>query len=658
MIRDAQAANEEISPNSFEVQRLQEALPNYFDADGNFQLEKFQTMLKEQEVELSRESYELGFLGKSYAQLLTSAQTETVIVPNTAHNQDKRNADSRNVYITGDNLDALKHLSKSYRGKIKCIYIDPPYNTGKDDFSYVDSFDFTPKDLEELIGVSREEALHIIDLHGKASHSAWLTFMLPRLVLARNLLSNDGVIFISIDGNELSNLQVLLDSDVFGEQNRLGTIVWKNATDNNPSRVAEEHEYIVVFAKDERVVEEVWRSPESTIKDMLVAKGEELIEKYGVSDQLQKEYSKWFRAHKHELGDFSRYRFIDADGVYIGSQSVHNPGKEGYRYDVIHPETGKPTRQPLMGYRFPESTMRELLDQEKIIFGADENKIVELKVYAHEYAVKLPSVINLDSRTGANEVRELFGGVKVFTNPKPVSLLIQLLSFVAKDGDTVLDFFSGSSSTAHAVMALNARDGANRRMITVQIAEPITDKTDTGRNALAQGFSTIDEIGRKRIELAADKIAQDTGASIDYGFKHYTLVTPEQDEIDRLESFNPDEGLFNIDPLERLNFEDAPAKTVMLTTWAVHDGYRLTPEVKQVELDGYTLDVVVSSAYIIDGGFTPKDVIALIRLIESNQLHITHLAYFNTALSFEVLTELKQALNQVSTGKIHVEARW
>lgn len=117
MIRDAQAANEEISPNSFEVQRLQEALPNYFDSDGNFQLEKFQTMLKEQEVELSRESYELGFLGKSYAQLLTSAQTETVIVPNTAHNQDKRNADSHNVYITGDNLDALKHLSKSYRGR-------------------------------------------------------------------------------------------------------------------------------------------------------------------------------------------------------------------------------------------------------------------------------------------------------------------------------------------------------------------------------------------------------------------------------------------------------------------------------------------------------------------------------------------------------------
>ena len=658
MIRDAQASNEEISPNSFEMQRLQEALPNYFDADGNFQLEKFQTMLKDQEVELSRESYELGFLGKSYARLLTSAQTETVIVPNTAHNQDKRNADSHNVYITGDNLDALKHLSKSYRGKIKCIYIDPPYNTGKDDFAYVDSFDFTPKDLEELIGVSREEALHILDLHGKASHSAWLTFMLPRLVLARNLLSNDGVIFISIDGNELSNLQLLLDSDVFGEQNRLGTIVWKNATDNNPSRVAEEHEYIVVFAKDERVVEEVWRSPESAIKDMLVAKGEELIEKYGDSDQLQKEYSKWFRAHKHELGDFSRYRFIDADGVYIGSQSVHNPGKEGYRYDVIHPETGKPTRQPLMGYRFPESTMRELLDQERIIFGADENKIVELKVYAHEYAVKLPSVINLDSRTGANEVRELFGGVKVFTNPKPVSLLTQLLSFVAKDGDTVLDFFSGSSSTAHAVMALNARDGANRRMITVQIAEPITDKNDTGRNALAQGFSTIDEIGRKRIELAADKIAQDTGASIDYGFKHYTLVTPEQDEIDRLESFSPDEGLFDIDPLERLNFEDAPAKTVMLTTWAVHDGYGLTPEVKQVELDGYTLDVVGSSAYIIDGGFTPKDVIALIRLIESNQLHINHLAYFNTALSFEVLTELKQALNQVSTGKITVEARW
>lgn len=658
MIRDAQQHNEDATPKDFEIDVLMEALPHYFDEDGNFKMEKFQNMLQEEQVELSHESYELNFLGKSYARLLASLETETVLVPDEEHNNDERNADSENIYITGDNLDALKHLAKSYRGKVKCIYIDPPYNTGKDDFAYVDSFDFTPKDLEELIGVSREEALHILDLHGKASHSAWLTFMLPRLVLARNLLSNDGVIFISIDGNELSNLQLLLDSDVFGEQNRLGTIVWKNATDNNPSRVAEEHEYIVVFAKDERVVEEVWRSPESAIKDMLVAKGEELIEKYGETDRLQAEYSAWLRAHRQEMGELDNYKYIDQEGIYQGSRSVHNPGKEGYRYDVIHPETGKPTTQPMMGYRFPESTMRELLDQEKIIFGADENKIVELKVYAHEYAVKLPSVINLDSRTGANEVRELFGGVKVFTNPKPVSLLTQLLSFVAKDGDTVLDFFSGSSSTAHAVMALNARDGANRRMITVQIAEPITDKNDTGRNALAQGFSTIDEIGRKRIELAADKIAQDTGASIDYGFKHYTLVTPEQDEIDRLESFNPDEGLFNIDPLERLNFDNAPAKTVMLTTWAVHDGYGLTPEVKQVELDGYTLDVVGSSAYIIDVGFTPEDVIALIRLIESDQLHINHLAYFNTALSFEVLTELKQALNQVSTGKIHAEARW
>lgn len=655
MIRDAQERNETTTPNAFEIARLQQSLPDYFDAHGNFLINKLHTTLNSNQIEVTKESYSLNFLGKSYARLLASTETETVIVPNTSHNS--QHPDSHNVYITGDNLDALKHLAKSYSSKIKAIYIDPPYNTGKDDFAYNDSFNYTPQELVTQIGVSEEEAQRILDLNGKASHSAWLTFILPRLVLARTLLTSDGVIFVSIDGNELANLQLIL-SEIYGEHNHLGTIVWKNATDNNPSRISEEHEYIVVYAKDERAVQEVWRSPESDIKDLLVAKGRELIAQYGDSEELQRAYTPWYRAHKHELGDLARYKFIDADGIYIGSQSVHNPGKEGYLYDVIHPVTGKPTRRPLRGYRFPESTLKELLAADKIIFGNDENKIIELKVYAHDYQVKLPSVINLDSRTGANEVRDLFDQVKVFTNPKPTSLLTQLLSFVVGKEDTVLDFFSGSASTAHAVMALNAADGGNRRMITVQIAEPITADKEIGRNALQLGFTTIDEIGRKRIELAAEKIQQDTGALIDYGYKHYTLATPEQAEVDRLDKFTLDEELFKLDPLERFTFADADANEVMLTTWAVRDGYGLNPARTQLTLDGYTLNVIGSTAYIIEGGFTSADVIELIRLIESNQLQLTHVVYFNTALSFEVLTELKQALAQVSTGAIPVEARW
>lgn len=150
MIRDAQQHNENATPKDFEIDVLMEALPHYFDGDGNFKMEKFQNMLQEEQVELSRESYELNFLGKSYARLLASLETETVIVPNEEHNAEARNADSENIYITGDNLDALKHLAKSYRGKVKCIYIDPPYNTGSDDFAYNDTFNFKVDDLVEV----------------------------------------------------------------------------------------------------------------------------------------------------------------------------------------------------------------------------------------------------------------------------------------------------------------------------------------------------------------------------------------------------------------------------------------------------------------------------------------------------------------------------
>lgn len=172
MILDAHDANETAAPNDFEIARLRAALPEYFDKEGGFMLDRLEKALRTGEVSLTREAYELKFLGKSYAKYLTSTKTETVVVPDLEHNTEDANAETENLYIVGDNLDALKHLLGSYAGQVKCIYIDPPYNTGSDGFVYNDDFGFTAKQLVDKIGLGEDEAQRIIDLQGKSSHSA------------------------------------------------------------------------------------------------------------------------------------------------------------------------------------------------------------------------------------------------------------------------------------------------------------------------------------------------------------------------------------------------------------------------------------------------------------------------------------------------------
>ena len=225
MIKDIIDKNNSVTPGSNELEILREHFPACFKEDGSFDIVRLQEYLKDK-VEVTEEGYELRFLGKNYARMLASLDTTTVIVPDEAHNSLPENKDSKNIYISGDNLDALKHLLKSYAGQIKCIYIDPPYNTGSDGFVYNDSFNFTAEELSTKLSISLDKAQRILDLtlRGSASHSAWLMFMLPRLILARDLLSKDGVIFISIDDNEQSNLKLLCD-DIFGEECFLGNVV-------------------------------------------------------------------------------------------------------------------------------------------------------------------------------------------------------------------------------------------------------------------------------------------------------------------------------------------------------------------------------------------------------------------------------------------------
>lgn len=404
-----------------------------------------------------------------------------------------------NLIVHGDNLHALKALLPLYANRVDVIYIDPPYNTGNESWFYNDNVN-SPMMREWLASnpVNRDDMLR---------HDKWLCLIYPRLKLLHELLAPHGVIFVSIDDNELYHLRLCMD-EIFGDRNWVGTIVWKNVTDNNPTNIAIEHEYIVCFAKDKDQIQAEWKSSISDVKERLIEVGRELIEAHeagrgligeeGEPAELQRAYSRWFSANRPFIWPFQDYKFIDKGGIYTGSRSVHNPGKEGYRYPVYHPDTGRPCKEPLMGYRFPEETMRQLLEDKRILFGQDETKIIELKLYVHEYQDKLPGVIQLDGRAGANELREIFPDrKKAFDNPKPSQLLLQLLSFTAPPNSLVLDSFAGSGTTGHAILELNKRDDGNRRFILVEGEDYAQELTAERVKRVIEGVPSALDVGLK-----------------------------------------------------------------------------------------------------------------------------------------------------------------
>ncbi|WP_036250218.1 site-specific DNA-methyltransferase [Methylobacter sp. BBA5.1] len=425
-----------------------------------------------------------------------------------------------NKIIHGDNLEALKSLLPEFEGKIKCIYIDPPYNTGNEGWIYNDAVNDPKikKWLGQVVGKEGEDL---------SRHDKWLCMIYPRLKLLHRLLAKDGVVLISIDKTEFANIKLLFE-EIFGANNWVGEIVWRNVTDNNPTNISLEHEYILCYAKNKALLNPIWKSTYIDIKQKLIEIGEELKSQYSDPEELQDAYTKWFREHKSELWPLDRYKFIDKGGIYTGSQSVHNPGKEGYRYDVIHPNTQKPCKEPLMGYRFPEETMNKLLSEGKIIFGDNESKLIELKLYAKDYKAKLASVIELDGRTGTNEIKSIFPENKrPFNYPKPSALIEELLGFVTQPDDLILDSFSGSGTTAHAVLKLNAQDKGNRRFILIEMEEYAESITAERVRRVISGYGE----GSKRTE------------GLGGGFDYYTIGDP---------IFNEDETLneaVGIDPM-------------------------------------------------------------------------------------------------------------
>lgn len=599
MIKDISNANENVTANSYEIQKLKQALPQCFTSDGSFNMEAFKNIL-DGNVNITNEGYELKFLGKSYARLLAALDTETIIVPNEEHNNKPENANSENIYITGDNLDALKHLLKSYEGKIKCIYIDPPYNTGSDGFVYNDKFAFTKDELVRKLSIDEEQAERILDLtnRGSASHSAWLTFMFPRLLLARDLLSKDGVIFISIDDNEVANCKLIGDY-LFGEENSIGMI----ANINNPkgrsddNYFATSHEYILVYKRSETILAE-----------------------FEVEDKV-------LRRYREEDAEGNKYRLIDLRKT--GDSDLRSD-REDMFYPFYYNESSDDLIVGELGGVVPLGYVEILPMKTEVVEGrwrwGKEDKAMK-EGFKNLVALYMPkkkqwSVFEkdyLNSKTGVkpttvwdfkdvNSERgtEVFVSLgfdkEVFLKPKPVGTISRCLTISVGNDDIVLDFFSGSGTTAHAVMEYNIDKERNNKYIMVQLPEP-TKANSTARNA---GYETIDQIGRERIIRAAAKIKEaNPETTADLGFKHYVLQDVPEKKLIELEDFDPDAMFAEEKLLEYFT------KPTILTTWLVKDGYGFNAKVEEIKLADYTAYYCDNYLYFLDTDFDDEAMKAL-----------------------------------------------
>ena len=636
MIRNQILGNEKVKPNSKEIETLKANFPQFFDESGQFLEDRFMGMLKSNEVVLSKEGYELKFLGKSYARYLSSTSTETFLAPLEEDNAKPENKDSENLYIIGDNLDALKHLLNSYAGKIKCIYLDPPYNTGSDGFVYPDNFKFNSQELAKAIGIEEEEADRILNLTGKSSHSAWLTFMYPRLILARELLSDDGVIFISIDDNEQANLKMACD-EIYGEENFVGKFNWirkkKGAFLNKKFRIMSEN---ILLYQRTNFDSAFFGENAYTDKKQPIIKRTNSIKNLFFYENIV-----------HTTLE---------DGIYKASEG-NSPTAVTFNKDFEVKDGRVITTLDTTGrYVWTQPFLEEELKKGTEVFLSNQFGFNVLRSDQGE-KIKAPSdTIDNKLNVGTNEdaseeIADLFNsevGI-IFDYAKPVSLLkylIKMTTYNQKDA-IVLDFFSGSATTAHAVMQLNAEDGGNRKYIMVQLPEVIKED----KPAYQAGYRTIDEIGRERIRRAAKKIKEETGADIGYGFKTFKLEPVNQNTLNKMIDFNPGELLVPEDMVSVFDTDKSTGKNSILATWLNEDGYGLTAEAIAHSLNHYEADLYQDSLYIIKEGLRSEGVMELVKRLETMELDINRVVVYPYSIDFSVMQELKKNIKNLRNNK-------
>lgn len=564
------------------VEKLKQLFPE-IKTDGKIDFEKLKQILGN-ELETDKERYNFTWNGKQEA--LRNSQTPSTGTLRPCKEESKNFDETQNLYIEGDNLEVLKLLQKSYFEKVKMIYIDPPYNTGKD-FVYKDNFKDNLKNYKEITGQVDSEGNNYstnAESNGRY-HSDWLNMMYPRLRLARNLLKEDGIIFISIDDHEQSNLKKICD-EIFGEDNFIADFIWrKKAGGSNDSiDVAVEHEYVFAYKKD---VNGIYKLP------------------------LKAETLKDYKLEDEKIEVSGRYKLKD-----LNDKSLQD--SIGLHFDVECPD-GTVLNGNQHQWKCNFDTFKKRLDDNRIVIK--KNSLDKWKVYYKIYLNEEKGLLRYDekgqviqkgrnpesilysiglNKIGSDELKKIFKGDKPFDYPKPTTLIKNFILMSTKKGDLILDFFSGSATTAHAAMELNAEDGGNRKYICVQLPE----ETDEKSEAYKEGYKNICEIGKERIRRAGKQILEElkenkdlfseNGSKLDVGFKVLKL------DSSNIKKWNSENKIDELDLFKYVdNIEDGRTQEDILYEIILKMGLELTYPIEEIKVSGKTIYTIGFGALMI-----------------------------------------------------------
>jgi adenine-specific DNA-methyltransferase len=592
------------------IEKLKQIFPDVFSED-NVDFDKLKEVIGDY-AEDSEERYNFTWYGKSQARRIAQTPSTGTLRP---CKEDSKDWDTTgNLFIEGDNLEVLKLLQKSYHKKVKMIYIDPPYNTGKE-FIYPDNYKENLDTYLKYTGQKDSDGCKFstnTETTGRY-HTNWLNMMYPRLKLARNLLRDDGVIFISIDDNEVSNLRKLCD-EIFGEENFVSIIMWKRKKEisNDSKNVAIQGEYIIVYSKSV----------------LFTMSFEELSKEY--IDNSYSEPSKQFPD-----GKWRPVPITVSKGLSGG----------GYDYEITTPSGKKHKRL----WAYPESSYNSLVESNHIYFGLNEDAIPQRVIYAHESKGKPVSNYWDDVATnkeGKKMIIEIFGD-SYFDTPKPIELISKMIGLSCCNCDTILDFFSGSCTTAHSVLDINIEDKGSRKFIMVQLPEPCDEESD----AYKADYKTIAEIGKERIRRSGDKILKENKDKkaiydLDVGFKVFKLDSSNIKSWDG-DFDNLDNALFDaVHNVKEDRTEDDVLYEILLKY-----GLDLTLPIEERKIADKTIYSIGLGALVIclDSEITIDIVDGIVKLKEELNPEVMRVVFKDNGFKDDVIkTNAIQALKQHS----------
>ncbi|NTI24184.1 site-specific DNA-methyltransferase [Rhizobium rhizogenes] len=549
-------------------------------------------------IEGPQERFRLDWPGKREALATANAPIAKTLRPAQAESLNFGN--TRNLFLEGDNLDALKLLQSSCLGSVKFIYIDPPYNTGGD-FVYSDDFSVDTKTFFERSMQADTEGNRLVanlESNGRF-HSDWLSMIYPRLKLARNLLRDDGFIAVSIDDIECHSLKKVMD-EIFGESNFIAALVWDRNRKNDARYFSVGHEYMLVYVRSKQELKDhdvKLRAPKEgvdEVRDLFLDLRKEHQDDWTKISSGLKDLYKTFTDDDPRL-PLARFTKVDEKGPYRDDGNINWPGGGGPTYPVRHPITGKPCKLPKSGWRYPtKSRFDEEVERGRIVFGPDETTVPRVRTNLLENNDQvLTSVRYSYAQTATLEFEEIFDGIRVFENPKNFKDISLLVNYLSGPDDIILDFFAGSASTAHGVMHANATYGGRRQCISVQLPE-VTAADSLASNA---GYSSIADLSKDRIRRAGKKILEGEchpDWNRDVGFRVLKVDTSNMKDV----YYRPDE-LRQGDLLDMVdNVKEGRTAEDLLFQVLVDWGVDLTLPIRRETLQGKTVFFVDGNALV------------------------------------------------------------